>query len=551
MMTARAVFTRQLMRLQLCVLLLALLCVPTLAQKKESAAKKQKLPSPEKIVNDYLKAIGGKKRVAAVRDATYEWKLEELRSQTSRLGTARTQLKAPASTRMEVSFADDLVKVESIGASPASAPQSKHLSTGANARSAWVLDSAGSLRTLTDQQAHTAKLQSLLDANHLLDYKKSNILARTVSIEEVAGEPAYVVEFSLRNGARLRYLFSVSNKLLLATRDEAQHVSRLFTAYREENGLLEPHQLQWPVENNGTLTLTLQSVAYNTGLADTLFDPPSAEVIDINALLTDVDRNQEQLDERVSDYTYTEKLTERKINDKGEVTEETVKVFEVYPIPGSEDVRKLISENGVPLSAEKTEKEQKRVTEELEKAQRAKEKEAAKRERARQQGKPVKDEDDDPGIADFLRAAELVSPRRERLRDRDAIVFDFRPRAGYKPKSSIESIVTKLTGVVWIDPVDKQVIRLEARLVESYKMGGGLVASVRPGTAFIFEQKRMEDGVWLPVFTQANISAKIFLFKGLNINVTEEFSNYQRFNSNFDDYKLTSPDKKEQPPSKP
>jgi hypothetical protein len=131
------------------------------------------------------------------------------------------------------------------------------------------------------------------------------------------------------------------------------------------------------------------------------------------------------------------------------------------------------------------------------------------------------------------------------LREREAIVFDFRPRAGYKPKGSIESIVSKLAGVVWIDPVDKQVMRLEARLVESYKMGGGLLASVKPGTAFVFEQKRMDDGVWLPLFSQVNISAKVFLFKGIDLNIMQEFSNYQRFKSSFDDYKLTAPEDKD------
>ncbi len=514
---------KKLIALQLIALSLALISSSALAQ-----GKRQKLPAPDKIVSDYLKAIGGKKRVAAVRDATYEWTVRQGDSPAEQAGRAVLQLKAPSSTRFELSIE----------------PATK---AGANARSAWLLEAAGGLRTLTDAQAHTAKLQAALDASHLVDYKKLNVLARTAAVEEKNGEPAYLVEFSQRNGARLRYWFSTSSKLLIANSDETQQVSRSFKDYRDENGVLEPHRIEWRTGATSLLTLELARVSYNTGLADSLFDPPSGETIDVAALLREIDRNQQQIDERVGDYTYTEKLTERKINDKGEVTEETVKVYEVYPVPGREDVRKLVSENGVPLSAEKAAKEEKRVIEEMEKMERERAKAAEKRERERAEGKKPKAEEDDPGIGDFLRSAELVSPRRERLRDRDTIVFDFRPRVGYKPKTSIESMVSKLTGVVWIDPVDKQVMRLEARLVESYKMGGGLVANVRPGTAFTFEQKRMEDGVWLPVYTQANISAKIFLFKGLNLNVTQEFSNYQRFNGNVKDYNLTAPGEKEKP----
>lgn len=480
--------------------------------------------------------------MVAIKDASYEWTL-----QTARGGTATTQLKAPASTRTRIIFSDVASSGESGQVGAASASETVILNAGANARSAWMRDSGGSLRTLTDAEAHTAKLQSILDASRLADYKKSNVLARTIGIDESLGEAAYIVEFSLRNGARLRYWFSVSGKLLLATANDTQKISRRFKDYKEENGLLEPHRVEWLTGAGEALILNLQSVRYNTSLSDSLFDPPGAEQIDVGALLRELDRNQEEVEERVKDYTYTEKRTERKINGRGEVTEETVKVFEIYPLPGRAPVRKLISENGVPLSAEKAAKEEKRTGEELEKAEREREKNVLKREREKQKGKAEEKPEDDEGIADFLRAAELVSPRRESLRGREAIVFDFRPRVGHKPKGDLESIVSKVAGIVWIDPVDKQVMRLEARLIESYKYGGGLVANVRPGTSFIFEQKRMEDGVWLPVFTQVNLSAKVFLFKGIDLNVMQEFSNYHHFNSSFDEYNLTKPEDKNKP----
>jgi len=498
-----------------------------------------------------LKTIGGKKRVAAIKDATYEWNLIDDKAMLRGPGTIISQIKTPASTHMIVSLTDKQEYTQNGTTRNTDAIQPLILESGANARSVWAKDPSGSLRTLTDSMAHTAKLQSILDSTHLLDYKKSKILARTVGVNESFGEPAYKVEFSLRNGARLLYWFSVSRKLLLATEDQAREGRRTFSDYKEVNGLLEPHQLRWSEKHRGeyvdTMVWSLQRVRYNTGLSNSLFDPPTSEKIDVSAILKEIEVNQEQVDERVGDYTYIEKRTERKINDKGEVTEESVTLFEVYPVPGVNDVRKLISENGVMLSPEKASKEEKRVTEELEKAQRGRASSTEKRRRDKLKGKRDKSNDDDLGVADFLRVVELVSPRREKLRERDAIVFDFRPRTDYKAKNRVESIVSKLAGVMWIDPVDKQVIRLEARFMDSYKMGGGLLASVSPGTALIFEQKRMDDGVWLPVYTQANISARVLLFKSINVNVVQEFSNYQRFNSNVDDYKLTSPDEKSSP----
>jgi hypothetical protein len=235
-----------------------------------------------------------------------------------------------------------------------------------------------------------------------------------------------------------------------------------------------------------------------------------------------------------------------------------VTVYEVYPISGYGWVQKLVSENGVPLTSEREAKELKRVAEELEKAEREAPKLKEKREReraerrAKQKAKARKEgneeEEDDIGIATFLRTSELVSPRRERFRERDVFVFDFRPRPGFKPADRGESIVSKLSGVIWVDPVERQVMRLEGRLVDSFKMGGGLLASVKPGSAFVFEQTRLEDGVWLPRFSQVNISARVMLFAGLSVNETHEFSDYKRFSTKTGDDRLDSPKEKPKEP---
>ena len=141
-------------------------------------------------------------------------------------------------------------------------------------------------------------------------------------------------------------------------------------------------------------------------------------------------------------------------------------------------------------------------------------------------------------ISPFLKACEFVSPRREVLAGREAIVFDFRPRPGFRPKNREESLIAKLIGVVWIDPVDKQVIRLEARLAEGFKMAGGLLVSLKPGAALVIEQTRMAQGVWLPRFAQVNLSVKVLLFGGGDYNKTIEWSDYKHFSGDVKDYKI-------------
>jgi hypothetical protein len=504
-------------------LVLIALVVPAIAQTKTSP---RKLPSAEKITDNYLKAIGGKKLIAANKDASYEWILE---SKDGEKGTARTQLKAPASERSELTFANG------------------QIISATNASSAWEIVRDGRMRTLTGPQGAVTKLRGLLNASRLFNYKKSNVLARVVSLGEVGSEPAYIVEFSTRGGARLQYYFSVRTGLLLKITDDVRKTTTSFEDYRAERGFLEPHRIRLNTPESGELALLLQSVRYDTRLDDHLFEAPAAtESLDVPGLLRDVGKNQDDVEKRVEEYSFTQKETDREINSKGELKKETTKVYEVFPIANREPIEKLISENGVPLSAERAAKEEKRVMEEFQKAERDREKDQReadrrKAEREKKNKEKGKEGDDDPEISQFLKVCEFVSPRREQFAERDAIVFDFRPRPGFRPSNREENLIAKLVGVVWIDPVDKQVIRLEARLAEGFKMAGGLLVSLKPGAAIVMEQTRMAEGVWLPRFAQVNLSVKVLLFGGGDYNKTIEWSDYRHFSGDVKDYKIDAP----------
>ena len=481
----------------------------------------KKLPSAEKLVDHYLKALGGKKPVSALKDTTYNWTIE-LNDQP--IGTARTQRKSPSSERWELTFGNGQIV------------------SATNTRSAWGLGLDKQLRTLTGPESAAAKLRATLDASRLIDFKKLNVLARVVSLGDLASEPAYIVEFSTRSGARFQYYFSVKTGLIAKITGDIRNTRVVLDKYSAVQGIQEPHRIRMNVEGSGELTLLLQSVTFNTGIDDKIFDPPGAsESLNVVALMREVEKNQDELENRVAEYAFKQTETDREITDKGELKKQTVKVYEVYPLPNREPVEKLISENGVPLSPDRAAKEDRRVQEEFAKAEREKDKDEKKV--AQRRAEREKKEEDGTEISPFLKACEFVSPRRELLAGRETIVFDFRPRPGFKPQTREESLVAKLIGVVWIDPVDKQVIRLEARLAEGFKMGGGLLVSLKPGAALVIEQTRMEQGVWLPRFAHINLSVKVLLFGGGDYNKTIEWSDYKHFAGDVKDYKIEAPAK--------
>ncbi|HZI20221.1 MAG TPA: hypothetical protein VEY09_16685 [Pyrinomonadaceae bacterium] len=494
------------------------------AGQAQTAAR---LPAPEKIVASYVKALGGRKRVAAARQSTSEW---DVTREGSAAGTARLRLKSPSSLRLDLLFADG------------------ESGEAANASTAWARERDGGLRTLTDAESLAARLQALLEASRFADFKKQKVLARTVAAEAVGGEQAYAVEFSNRAGARLRYWFGAQTGLMLQMSDEARGLRVRFGDWRARAGsalAAEPHRLELLRGSGPPLVLTLRESRHDVALADAAFDPPADAALDVPALLRELSSNQREVDRRIDDYTFTRKVTAREVNERGEVKKEKVAVYEVYPVTGVGWVHKLVEENGRPLSAERAAEESKRAAEALEKA--ARELDKRERQKAERAAKGREEKEDEDGIrltiSDFLNACEFISPRRELFRGRAAIVFDFRPRPDFKPRTRAESLASKLSGVVWVDPEDRHVVRLEARLVGDFKVSGWMGVSVKPGSAFVFEQTRLPDGVWLPRFSQVNASAKVLFVAGMQVNRIDEFGDYKRFSAKAGDDRLDAPEK--------
>jgi hypothetical protein len=339
-----------------------------------------KLPSAEKIIEGYLKAIGGKKKARSIQDSTYEY---GIKFQDGGSSTARILSKSPGSYRSEINL------------------EKGQIISSANQRSAWVLQIESGLRTLTGQEAGAAKLHAILDAAHLIDYKKSNVMARVIGLDNSFGEPAYALEFSSRAGARLKYFFNTTSRLLIGLQDDTRQLTIGFADYRPKGLILEPHTIRIKHAQTVEVVLALERAVYNSGVGADAFDPPrSAEAFDVRELLREVSRNQDAVEKRVSEYSFLRKQTDRELDSKGVLKKETVKVFEVFPLPNRRPVFKLVSENGVTLAGDRAAKEEKRVLEEFMKAERDKEKDAEKAEerkvqREREKAKQKEQDEDD------------------------------------------------------------------------------------------------------------------------------------------------------------
>jgi len=91
---------------------------------------------------------------------------------------------------------------------------------------------------------------------------------------------------------------------------------------------------------------------------------------------------------------------------------------------------------------------------------------------------------------------------------------------------------------MWIDENDKQAVRIEAVLADSFNIGGGLVAKLKKGASFALEQERVNDEIWLPSSADINLSVRVFLVKGIDLNQVIKSYSYRKFTTEVKDSKI-------------
>jgi hypothetical protein len=239
---------------------------------------------------------------------------------------------------------------------------------------------------------------------------------------------------------------------------------------------------------------------------------------DIKQLLSDVQENQKQLESLVDQYSCTEDEEVRELDKNGQVKKTTVKEYMDFYLGGQLE-RREVKKDGKPLTPDDQKKEDSRIEKRIREYEKKK---AAGREEAARNKEKI-------DVSTFLRISNFTRPRWEEFRHQQVIVFDFAPNPVYKPRNKTEDLLHKLAGVLWVDDQARQVVRLEAQLNDSYKLAGGLLASIRKGSSLVIEQAKSNNEVWLPSFVEAQFSARLLLVSSALGDYTSKFNDYRKF----------------------
>ncbi|MGD0648010.1 MAG: hypothetical protein ABR971_08455, partial [Acidobacteriaceae bacterium] len=202
-------------------------------------------------------------------------------------------------------------------------------------------------------------------------------------------------------------------------------------------------------------------------------------------------------------------------------------------------VNRVIARDGKPLSPKDAQKESDHIDNEVAKAKERREKRAA-------EGKPTDSHGEDIlTVSRILELGTFSNPRRVDLNGRPTIVLDYAGDPNAKTHNEFEKVFRDLVGTAWIDEQDRIVVRGQGHFLHDFKVGGGLFLNIHQGFGFDFTATHITDNIWLPASLNAQGSARILLFDGINGRFHLIASDYRKFHTKstiIDSNRLIGPD---------
>jgi hypothetical protein len=245
-------------------------------------------------------------------------------------------------------------------------------------------------------------------------------------------------------------------------------------------------------------------------VAGVLLIPADPSLPDGNALVRELAGKQRHWEEVLDSYTYDMEIVREDL-DKGErVKKRESRRYEVFYVRGR-PVRRLVAEGGRPLAPDRQAKVDREARE---KAEAIHEKRVANE-------------------APFLRLSAILerydfrAVGREAVDGRPAIVLEFTPFPGSRPIKH-DNVLRSLAGRVWMDEVEREVVRAEVRNTAGLKFFGGLGASVS-ALSGTFEFRKVGDTLWLPARDETRATGRMLLFKTFRTRVVRTYDNFRRF----------------------
>lgn len=251
-------------------------------------------------------------------------------------------------------------------------------------------------------------------------------------------------------------------------------------------------------------------------LAQKTAPPRVSNPAELEALVAEVENHQHQLDQVRESFTWHEIQDTDYLDSKGAVTGRLSEEREIFYV-NRHRIARMVKRDGRDLNPHEAAGEAARVRALAEKA----EKHPLEGDHYREGG--------DLELTNIIAVMRLSNPRRVTLNGRPTMAFDFTGDRKAKAHGIALNAAKKVGGTIWIDEADRQVARVEASFQENFRVGAGLLAVLEKGSFLRLEQTHVSQGLWLPSSSEAHLTGRELLLKGLRVNVRFRTFDFKRF----------------------
>ena len=132
-------------------------------------------------------------------------------------------------------------------------------------------------------------------------------------------------------------------------------------------------------------------------------------------------------------------------------------------------------------------------------------------------------------MEDVVAMLTFTMARRETVNGHETIVITFKPRQnGDEPQTREGRIAKSFTGSVWVDEAAQEVIRVEAKAVDTISFGLGLIARLNQGSTVTLRREPVDGAIWLPTSIRFAGEGRALLLRKLNVDQRIEWSEYRK-----------------------
>lgn len=107
------------------------------------------------------------------------------------------------------------------------------------------------------------------------------------------------------------------------------------------------------------------------------------------------------------------------------------------------------------------------------------------------------------------------------------VVLDFRPNPKWSPPTLESELLTSIAGRVWIDPLTRRMVHLEASLIHAVNIGWGMLAHIYPGGTVLLQQTSAGRQRWIMSHIVEQLALQALMIKSVKQRLVFDATDFQ------------------------